>query len=333
MSLQGRRILVTGGTGFIGCRLVEKLVLERGAAVRVLVRRLASAARLARLDAEIVPGDVTDREAVRRAMHGCDLVIHCAYGNDGDADQQRAVNVDGSRIVAEAALEAGASRMVHVSTIAVYGRMPDGDVDEATSFGGLGDHYSQTKREAERIVLDMHRAAGLPVTVVRPTCVYGPYGLAFTIDPLRELRTRNVVLVNGGEGLSNVVYIDDLVEGLMLAAVEPAAIGEIFNLSGEPPLTWRKFYDAYEDLLGKRSTIAMTVEEVRSCARAEDAASKPFRIHNEHMLAFYAARPRFRIDKAKRLLGFRPRFDFQRGMELTGQWARWARLVPAKTQA
>ena len=329
MSLRGRRVLVTGGTGFIGCRLVEKLVLEHGAAVRVLVRRPGSAARVARLEVDIVQGDVTDVKAVGRAIDGCDIVVHCAYGNDGGPDEQRAVNVDGSRIVAEQALEAGVSRMVHVSTMAVYGRMPDGDVDESTPFGGPGDHYSQTKREAERVVLHMHRAAGLPVTVIRPTCVYGPYGLAFTIDPLRELRTRHVVLVNGGDGLCNLIYVDDLVDGLLLAAVAPAALGEVFNLTGEVPLTWKEFYRAYERLLDKRSTIAMTVDEVRACARGEDAASRPFRIPNEHMLAFYAARPTFRIDKAKRLMGFRPAFDLERGMELTGQWARWAGLAPA----
>lgn len=321
MSLRGRRILVTGGTGFIGCRLVEKLVLEHGAAVRVLVRRFGNAARVARLDVDLVHGEVTDPNAVGRAIQGCDVVIHCAYGNDGDPDQQRAVNVEGSRIVGEKALEAGVSRMVHVSTIAVYGRMPDGDVDEITPSCGPGDHYSKTKREAEEILFDMHRRAGLPVTIIRPTCVYGPYGLAFTIHPLRELRTREVVLVNGGDGLCNAIYVDDLVDGTLLAAVQPAALGETFNLSGESPLTWRDFYTTYEQMLGKRSTIAMTADEVRACARE---------IYSEHMLAFYSAKPRFRIDKAKRLLGFQPVFDFERGMELTAKWARWAGLIPGE---
>jgi nucleoside-diphosphate-sugar epimerase len=269
---------------------------------------------------------------VGRAIQGCEIVIHCAYGNDGDSAQQRAVNVEGSRIVAGKALQAAVSRMVHVSTIAVYGRMPDGDVDEITPFGGPGDHYSQTKREAEQIVIGMHRRDGLPVTVLRPTCVYGPYGLAFTIDPLRELRARQVVLINGGDGLCNAIYIDDLVDGMLLAAVKPAAAGEVFHLSGDSPVTWREFYRAYEQLLGKRSTVSMTADEVRACAREEDARPQPFRIPSEHMLAFYSARPRFRIDKARRLLGFQPAFDFARGMGLTGQWARWAGLIPEDQQ-
>jgi nucleoside-diphosphate-sugar epimerase len=201
MSLAGRRILVTGATGFIGCRLAEKLVLQHGARVRALVRRFRSAARIARLEVDIAHGEVTDPHAVERAMEGCDIVFHCAYGNDGSPEQQRAVNVDGTRVVAEKALAARVSRMVHASTIAVYGRTPDGDVDEGTAFGGPGDHYSQTKREAEGIVLGIHRRLGLAATLVRPSCVFGPYGFAFTIDPLRELRTRMVVLVNGGDGL------------------------------------------------------------------------------------------------------------------------------------
>ena len=352
MSLRGKRVLVTGGTGFIGTRVVEKLILGHGAAPRVLARKLANAARVARFDVEIVPGDVTDRASVARAMEGCHAVIHCAYGNEGDPEHQRAVNVDGTSIVASEALRADVRRMVHVSTIAVYGRTPDGDVDESTPLADFGDHYSQTKREAERILREEFAGSALSFAIVRPSCVYGPYGLAFTIDPIQQLGSRQVVLVNGGEGLCNAIYVDDVADGILLAAVEPAASGEIFLLTGETPLTWRAFYAAYERLLGRRSTVAMTVEEVRAYARREDQRkaweeessgrlqrmelahriqrrSEPFRVPSEHGLAFYSARTRFRIDKAKRLLGFQPAVGFSEGIELTGQWARWAGLIPA----
>lgn len=328
MSLRGQRVLVTGGTGFVGGRLVEKLILEHGAQVRVLVRDFTNAARIARLDVELVHGEVTDPAAVGRAIEGCAVVFHCAYGNRGDAEQQRAVNVDGTLTVADQALRVGVMRLVHVSTIAVYGRTPDGDVDEDSPFIGDGDHYAQTKREAEHRVLELQRERGLPVTVIRPTCVYGPYGLAFTIDPLRELRTRKVALVNGGTGLCNAVYIDDLVDGMVLAAEVPAAVGEVFLISGEERVLWKDFYGAYERLLGRCSTIAMSADEIRAYAQSERALPDPFRVHSEHMLNFLGARSRFKINKAKRVLGFAPKFDFERGIELTGRWARWARLVP-----
>jgi len=336
MSLRGRRVLVTGGTGFLGGRLVEKLVLEQGAEVRVLVRDVSRASRIARFDLELARGDVTDAEAVGRAVRGCDVAVHCAYGNRGTARQRSAVDVDGTRTVAEAVLREGAARMVHVSSIAVYGRTPDGAVDETTSPGGAGDRYSRTKREGEALVLDLHRRAGLPVAVLRPTCVYGPFGLAFTIDPLEELASRRVVLVDGGEGLANVVYVDDAVDALLLAATAPAAVGEVFLVSGPRPVTWRELYAAYERMLGVSATVAMTAEEVRALARAErrrrgrreGLRAQPFDVPSEHMLAFYTARTVFRIDKAATLLGYRPRFDLERGMALTEAWARWSGLIP-----
>jgi nucleoside-diphosphate-sugar epimerase len=115
---------------------------------------------------------------------------------------------------------------------------------------------------------------------------------------------------------------------MILAAVEPAAIGETFLLTGESPLPWKDFYRAYETLLGMRSTVAMPAHEIRAL-RESGTGPHPFRVPSEHMLAFFAARSRLRIDKAKRLLGFRPAFDFAHGMQLTAQWARWAGLVPA----
>jgi predicted dehydrogenase/nucleoside-diphosphate-sugar epimerase len=324
--LRGHRVLVTGGTGFIGGRLIEKLVLEQGAEVRVLVRDFARASRIARFNIEMVHGDVIDTEAVRSAVRGCDVVFHCAYGNRGTEEEQRAVNVDGAEIVAREVLRAGIPRLVHVSTMAVYGQPSHGDVDETTAYMGPGDAYTQTKRQAERMIVEMSRREGLPAVVLQPTCVYGPYGLAFTIDPLRELRTRKVVLVNGGEGLYNGVYIDDVVNALLLAATEAAAVGEVFLISGDAPVSFREFYGAYERMLGRSSTISMMPDEVR--AYSTDGRPEPFRIHSEHMLGFYTAKAKFRIDKARKLLGYQPEFDFEKGMQLTEQWARWAGLIP-----
>ena len=350
MSLKGKRVLVTGGTGFIGGRLVEKLILECGARVRVLVRDIVRASRVARFDLQLIQGDVTDAQTVRGAVTGCDVVFHCAYGNRGGADQQRAVNVDGTRAVADAVLRADACRMVHVSTIAVYGQTADGNVDEDTAPGGEGDHYSQTKREAEQLLLDSHRRDGLPVAVLRPSCVYGPYGLAFTIYPLEELSSRRVVLVNGGNGLANMVYVDDVADALLVAAAEPRAIGEVFLISGARPVTWKELYASYERMLGVSATVPMTLEEVRAYAQDRKKTKRqrramlnclerarltgevhespvPFDVPNEHMLAFYSAKTTFRIDKARQQLGYQPRFDLQSGMELTERWARWTGLI------
>ena len=188
MTLRGRRVLVTGATGFIGGRLIDKLHREHGAIVRALVREIPRAARIARFPVELVHGDVTDQAAVRRAADSVEVVFHCGHGNRKGTAQ--AVNVKGTEIVAQEVQREGIERLVHVSTMAVYAGHPAaGQIDETTAHEGQGDLYTQTKREGERIVIELHRKQGLPVVVVQPTCVYGPYGLAFTIDPLRELQT------------------------------------------------------------------------------------------------------------------------------------------------
>ncbi len=332
--LRGRLVLVTGGTGFIGGRLVEKLALEHGARVRVLARDLARACRAARCDVELVAADVTDRAAVEHAARGCDAVFHCAYGNRGTAEEQRAVNVGGTAAVIDATLAAGVRRLVHVSTVAVYGPIADGDLDETTPYGPPGDVYAATKAEGERLALAAHGRDGLSVAVVQPTVVYGPFGPVFTIDPLAQLASRRVVLVDGGAGLCNAVYVDDCADALVLAATRAAAGGEVFLVSGAAPVTWRRFYDAYERMLGVAATFAMPADELRALAaeRERDGAGDggPFRVPGPPSIHFFAARTRVRIDKAERLLGYRPRFDLERGMRRTEAWARWAGLAPAR---
>jgi nucleoside-diphosphate-sugar epimerase len=168
--------------------------------------------------------------------------------------------------------------------------------------------------------------------VLRPTCVYGPFGFAFTIYPLEELSSRRVALVNGGDGLVNPVYIDDVVDALLLAATAPQAIGEVFLVSGAEPVTWKDFYGSYERMLGACATVSKTVEELRECSRIEKEAQHrqppSFDIPSEHMLAFYASKTVFRIDKARERLGYQPRFDLEKGMRVTETWARWAGLIP-----
>src|SRR3954470_21231111 len=129
--LTNATVLVTGATGFIGGRLAERLIVEHGARVRALVRTFGRAARLARFPIELAQGDLTDAASVDRAVAGCDYVFHCAYGSDGQDDSRRVVNAQGTRNVLEAALKHHVKRVVHTSTVTVYGNTPDGPLDES----------------------------------------------------------------------------------------------------------------------------------------------------------------------------------------------------------
>jgi nucleoside-diphosphate-sugar epimerase len=388
LDLGGRAVLVTGGTGFIGGRLVERLVLEGKARVRVLVRNYGRACQLGRLPVELVRGDIVEPADVRRAVIGCDTVFHCAYGNTGSAELQRQVNVQGTQHILEAALQQGIRRVVHVSTVAVYGPGVDGDLDETAPRRHSGHVYADSKLDAETIALQYARR-GLPVCVVQPTVVYGPFAPVWTIEILRQLRTGRVILVDGGTGLANVVYVDDVVSALLRAAVTEAAVGETFLISGEP-VPWREFFGRYERMLGIQATVTMSTadtlaysrrqlarrgigyevfralrEDVRLRERltatpagrggielarrllrrralpaAGDAAGtetvgRPATARDERpifpldptFMPLWTAKTRVRIDKATRVLGYRPAFDFATGMSLTEQWAEWANLL------
>ena len=264
--LTSARVLVTGATGFIGGRLAERLVVEHGANVRALVRRFDRAARLARYPIELVRGDLKSRESVNRAVAGCDYVFHCAYGSDGEDDSRRIVNAQGTSHVLEAAREHGCKRVVHTSTVAVYGNTPEGPLDETAPRRKTGFAYGDSKIEAEETAL-RYAASGLSVAVVQPTVVYGPFGTTFTAKPLMELKSGRVILIDAGDGIANLVYVDDVVSGMIVAAVHPAAHGEAFLISGPEPTTWRSFYSAFEALLGRQATVSMTSAEALQCFR------------------------------------------------------------------
>lgn len=268
MIAAGTRVLVTGATGFIGGRLVERLAAECHADVHVLVRSYARVPRIARFQITMHPGEVTQPDHVKTAMEGCDLVFHCAFGNAGTPDQQRTATVGGTRSVMEAALAHKVKMLIHISTVSVYGRTDDGDLDETAPRRKSGEVYADSKVEAERLAFDYHRKHGLPVSIVQPTIVYGPFGGTWTVNPLSQLKSHRVVLVNGGTGLCNAVYVDDVVDALLLASHRPEAIGQAFLISGAEPVSWKDFYAGYEHMLGFQSTASLTAAEVSALLRS-----------------------------------------------------------------
>ncbi len=262
------KIFVTGATGFIGTRLVEALI-GRGQSVRALSRRARpqpppgfgwhGAGPLDHERVELVRGDVTDRDSLRRGMHGCSRVFHlAAYAKNWAPDPRIYfdVNVQGMRNVLDLANELGIERVVWTSTIVTFGPTRRGEIGNE-QMPRITDRffteYEQTKSVAEREALEHARSAS-PVVIVNPTRVYGPghltegNSLSLLVDQYD--RGKAPVLLNLGVNVGNYVLVDDVVRGHLLA-MEKGRVGERYILGGENA-SLRQFFELIDEVSGKR---------------------------------------------------------------------------------
>jgi nucleoside-diphosphate-sugar epimerase len=342
-----RRILVTGAGGFIGGRVVEVLhTLGRDEPVAG-VRRWASAARVGRLPVALVQCDVTNEASVRAAMNGCTHVIHCAVGDTE-------TTVGGTRTVLEAARALGVRRVVHVSTIDVYGR-EQGTLTEDQPLHKRGEAYGDSKIDAEQ-ACQAALAAGLELSIVRPTIVYGPFSAMWTVEFAQQLLQRPWPFPpEKAAGICNAVYVDDVVQGILRALRHPAAVGEAFNINGAECPTWYGYFERLNAAMGLPPIEAESATASSLHAHAlkplRETAKWAMRHFQPQIMALYQASPtaklamkraerilrgaptthKFRVfgrtaaypaAKAERLIGYRPGVSLEQGLSLSAAWLR-----------
>ena len=232
------RMVITGGTGFVGGHLIEALADQGHRELIVPVRSYQRSANSWRFPVQLQRTDLLDRHSLRQAMTGARYVFHLAFGRDGENAAR--VTIDGTRHVVEAAIEAGAETVVVLSTTAVFGD-PGGVVDESFGYAPPNREYEKTKAEAERQTLALaRRETRTRIVVINPSCVYGPGSAAFTELPARLLRDGGFCWIENGGGIANYVYVANLVDAMLLAAVTHAAHGERFIVS-DGSVSWRDF--------------------------------------------------------------------------------------------
>jgi nucleoside-diphosphate-sugar epimerase len=232
------RVFVTGATGFIGGRVAD-LLLERGDEVAALARSPQKAARLASAGATIVEGDLADAAAIARGCEGAEGVLHIAadYRVGVPASQQSALwdaNVLGTERVLDAAIAAGAARIVHVSTGNVFGNTGDTVATESYQrdlADGFLSTYDETKFRAHEVA-QQRIAAGAPVLIAQPGAVYGPGDTSEVGNIIDQARTGKLRLFLFPEFTVSYVYVDDLARGL-IAVLDRGTIGESYILGGE----------------------------------------------------------------------------------------------------
>ncbi|MBN2474842.1 MAG: NAD-dependent epimerase/dehydratase family protein [Pirellulales bacterium] len=333
------RIFVTGGTGFIGTRLVQALT-ERGHRVRVLSRRAdpkpppglehQGGDPLKHERVELVRGDVTDRDSLLEGMEGCSHVFHlAAYAKNWarNPDTYFAMNVRSMRNVFDVAEQLSVRRVVWTSTIMTFGPTPPGVVGDEQMPRATDTYltqYEQTKTIAEREALQ-RATEGFPVVIVNPTRVYGP-GHLTEGNALSTLirdydRGRVPVLLNRGVNVGNYVLVDDVVQGHILA-MEKGGVGQCYILGGENA-TLRQFFRTIDQVSGKRH-FQIPLLQVTPLAfaywqkkRAEWFGTYP-RITPGWVRTFLVDWA-YRTDKAERELGYRPT-PLVEGVRITYQW-------------
>ncbi|MCZ6831065.1 MAG: NAD-dependent epimerase/dehydratase family protein [Gammaproteobacteria bacterium] len=320
-----RRVFITGARGFIG-RTLARRYRELGAEVSGIDFSA---------DPEwgVLAGDLAQPDTWRDALVGVDLVIHTAaiVSNTASMDQAWQVNVKGTADLLSACVEAKVRRFVQLSSVAAFGfNFPDG-VSEDHPLRPMGNTYVDTKIASEHAVLACHASGRMDCTIIRPGDVYGPGSRPWVIIPLEMIQQGKFLLPAHGQGIFSPVYIDDLVDGLVLAAGQDAGRGQIYTISGSAGVSCEEYFGYHARMLGltrparKVSTgfaIALA-ETVRWLVQLFGGQTELGR-GTIDMLSRNAG---YSIEKARLQLGYEPQVDLEEGMRRTEQWAREQKLI------
>jgi nucleoside-diphosphate-sugar epimerase len=322
--------LITGATGLVGGHLAEACV-TRGP-TRALVRPGADAGSLPS-GVEVVPGDLTDSDSLRRAVSGVEVIFHCAakVGDWGPVEDYRAVNVEGLRSLLDACREQHLTRFVHFSSLGVYAARHHYGTDETEPLPARHmDGYTQSKVEAEQLALRYQREHGVPVVVLRPGFIYGPRDRTMLPRVVENLREGVVRYLGSGEQALNTIYVGNLVEAAFLAAEKPGVVGQIYNLTDGEKVSKRRFFETVSDGFGiarPKHSLPLWMGQLvawwlEGRARRRKKAHAP-RL-TQARIKFLGLNLDFSIEKARRELGYQPKWSFAEGMERTLAWYKKA---------
>ena len=245
-------------------------------------------------------------------------------------DKAWEVNVLGTRKVLDAAIAAGVSRFVHLSSVAAYGFDFPENVDETYPVrvsGGLSS-YTDTKVNSEQVVLAAHAAGEIECVVVRPCDVYGP-GSVWIREPIALAKAGQMILPNGGKGIFDIVYIDNFVDGMVLVLSSDAAAGQIFNIGDGAPVTCKEYFGRVAGWAGGKTRsvpLSIAAPALNVVGGLQRKIGKPNELGAAamHLLNRPAG---YSIEKARTVLGYEPIVEFDEGMRRCEEWARAEGLV------
>jgi len=325
----GRRVLVTGATGLLGSHLAERLV-ARSDHVRALVRPASRTGFLESLGVEIVRGDLTSPGDCDAATAGVAQVYHCAakVGDWGTWPEFQRGCMDATRTLAEAAGRSGVDRFLHISSTSAYGHPADRErpVDESEPLGQnvwFMDYYTRSKVDCERILWDLAGAGRLPLTIIRPSWLFGERDRTTIPRFLREFGRGRVLIVGKGDNPLSAVYAGVVADAAILAANDPGSRGEAYNITNQGAITQREFLDLIAD--------ALSVPPVKRHIPYRLAYAGGFLLEMQGRLLKQARPPRvtrygawllgrylsYSTEKARTRLGWQPALGYPESIERT----------------
>ena len=334
------KVLITGATGFIGSHIVKALI-TKGHKVRALVRKSSDTSNIKGPRVELAYGDITDPESLVAAVKGMDAVIHLAamVSDFGPYKDFVALNIDGVKNILDAAKDEGVSRFVHFSTNDVLGIHKGGVVvDDSFPYKKTGYPYPDTKIEGEKIVFDYYKKYGLPVTVIRPSWVYGPGDRTFVPEIVDILRSGVMIYFGDKKNTISLNYIDNLTDAVLMLLERPEATGEAFIANDDHPVTWEWLGKTLTDGLGlKVREITLPFGLTMCLAKFMEFFFKLFRMKSRPPLTTYVVNISgsnmiYSAKKMKDVLGYKSKVLPEEGMKRTIEWLSRQDLTKIKTK-
>lgn len=321
------KVLVTGGTGFTGKALVHRLIEEGHQVVALDYKEGLKTQEIRDWGADVVLGSVTDMDVVRRAVEGAEVVHHVAAAfreMDVPESYYHEVNVGGTRNVLQAALDAGVRKVIYCSTCGVHGNVDHPPAGEDAPIQPA-DYYQRTKWEAEPVAREFFER-GLKTTILRPAAIYGPGDPERFFLIFKRVAGGTFPMFGNGRTLYHPVYIDNLVDAFILAMEDGKGDGEAYLIADEQYLEIEDLVRRVGKALGVDVKIPhYPVWPVVVAGHIVEKACKPFGIKPPifpRRVDWYRQNRAFKIEKAKRDLGYRPRVGIDEGLRRTAEWYR-----------